>query len=46
MRAEADANRYAGVTIAAYAGKTIFEEAAGLSLRSARLPIKIGRAHV
>ncbi len=39
MRREALANRYAGVTMAVHAGKVIFEEAAGYSLRSAKLPI-------
>jgi CubicO group peptidase (beta-lactamase class C family) len=39
MQREAAANRYAGVTIAAHAGQIIFEEAAGFSIRSAKLPI-------
>lgn len=39
MQREAAANGYAGVTMAAHAGKVIFEEAVGYSLRSAKVPV-------
>lgn len=42
MHSEAAAGRYAGVAMIAVSDQVIFEEAAGLLLRSANLPITLG----